>query len=61
VQPIEAMAYDTPKTNIDLTVRSRPPRSSRGSRTVGSKPNSMAEPSRNSPIPMTIEIHRAFS
>ena len=32
VQPIEATAYDTPNTNIDPTVRSRPPRSSRGSR-----------------------------
>jgi hypothetical protein len=30
VQPIEAMAYEIPNTNIDTTVRSRPPLSSLG-------------------------------
>ena len=30
VQPIDATAYDTPNTNIDPTVRLRPPLSSRG-------------------------------
>src|SRR6266542_3427796 len=59
VHPNDAMAYEIPNTNMDDSVRERPPRSSFGVANDSWKPNRSATPKAMSTNPITMPRYRA--